>query len=145
MTRSSRTTRSIFRRDSSSPPSRTFGRHDGVVRIPRRYTCMRAIETQSLPPRVIEPSIGWRPIDWRELWAYRELLGFLIWRDAKVRYKQTVLGVAWAVLQPLMTMVLFTLLFGRWAKMPSDGVPYSLFAFAALIPWTFFSNSLAAA
>ncbi len=84
-------------------------------------------------------------IDWRELWAYRELLGFLVWRDVKVRYKQTVLGVAWAVLQPLMTMVLFTLLFGRWAKIPSDGAPYSLFAFAALIPWTFFANSLGAA
>jgi len=95
--------------------------------------------------RVIEPSTGWVPIDWSELWLYRELLGFLVWRDAKVRYKQTVLGAAWAVLQPLMTMLLFTLLFGRWAKIPSDGAPYSLFAFAALIPWTFFANALGAA
>jgi lipopolysaccharide transport system permease protein len=100
---------------------------------------------ERLPLRIIEPPAGWRPTDWRELWEYRELLGFLVWRDAKVRYKQTVLGAAWAILQPLMTMVLFTMLFGRWAKMPSDGIPYSLFAFAALIPWTFFSNSLTAA
>jgi len=84
------------------------------------------------------------PIDWRELWAYRELLGFLVWRDLKVRYKQTVLGAAWAILQPLMTMAVFTILFGRWANMPSDGLPYSLFAFAALIPWSFFANALAA-
>jgi lipopolysaccharide transport system permease protein len=104
-----------------------------------------AVDAGDPPLRVIEPRIGWQPIDWRELWAYRELLGFLVWRDAKVRYKQTVLGAAWAILQPLMTMVLFTFLFGRWARMPSDGAPYSLFAFAALIPWTFFANSLAAA
>jgi len=96
------------------------------------------------PVRVIEPRSGWVPVDWRELWEYRELLGFLIWRDVKVRYKQTVLGAAWAILQPVMTMVVFTLLFGRWAKMPSDGMPYSLFAFAALIPWTFFANALGA-
>jgi lipopolysaccharide transport system permease protein len=92
--------------------------------------------------RVIEPRSGWIPIDWRELWGARELLGFLVWRDVKVRYKQTVLGAAWAVLQPLATMGVFTLLFGRWAKMPSDGVPYPLFAFAALVPWTFFSNAV---
>jgi len=94
--------------------------------------------------RVIEPRSGWIPIDWRELWGARELLGFLVWRDVKVRYKQTVLGAAWAVLQPLATMGVFTLLFGRWAKMPSDGVPYPLFAFAALVPWTFFSNAVSA-
>jgi lipopolysaccharide transport system permease protein len=100
-----------------------------------------------IPPQavfVIEPRSGWVPIDWRELWTYRELLGFLVWRDLKVRYKQTVLGAAWAILQPLMTMVVFTILFGRWANMPSDGLPYSLFAFAALIPWSFFANALAA-
>jgi lipopolysaccharide transport system permease protein len=100
-----------------------------------------------IPPQavlVIEPRSGWVRIDWRELWAYRELLGFLVWRDLKVRYKQTVLGAAWAILQPLMTMAVFTILFGRWANMPSDGLPYSLFAFAALIPWSFFANALAA-
>ena len=94
------------------------------------------------PLRVIEPSSGWVPIGWQELWDHRELFGFLVWRDVKVRYKQTILGAAWAVLQPLATMLLFTLLFGRWANMPSDGVPYPLFAFAALIPWTFFSNAV---
>jgi lipopolysaccharide transport system permease protein len=96
------------------------------------------------PLTVIEPRPGWIPIGWRELWEYRELLGFLVWRDVKVRYKQTVLGASWAVLQPLATMVVFSVLFGRWAKMPSDGVPYPLFAFAALIPWTFFANSVSA-
>src|SRR5262245_15769339 len=74
----------------------------------------------------------------RELWEFRELLYFLIWRDVKVRYKQTALGAAWAVLQPLLTMLVFSLFFGRLAKMPSDGVPYPIFAFAALVPWTFF-------
>jgi len=94
--------------------------------------------------RAIEPRSGWIAIGWRELWEYRELLGFLVWRDIKVRYKQTVLGASWAVLQPLATMGVFTLLFGRWAKMPSDGVPYPLFAFAALLPWTFFANAVSA-
>jgi lipopolysaccharide transport system permease protein len=95
--------------------------------------------------RVIEPRSGWVPIGWLELWEYRELLGFLVWRDVKVRYKQTVLGAAWAILHPLTTMIMFTLLFGRWAKMPSDGMPYPVFAFAALMPWTFFSNAVSAA
>jgi lipopolysaccharide transport system permease protein len=101
--------------------------------------------TASAGLRIIEPSTGWVRIGWRELWDYRELLGFLVWRDVKVRYKQTVLGAGWAVLQPLVTMAMFTVLFGRWAKMPSDGVPYPLFAFAALLPWTFFANAVSAA
>jgi lipopolysaccharide transport system permease protein len=78
----------------------------------------------------------------RDLWAHRELLYFLTWRDIKVRYKQTALGVAWAVLQPLATMVVFSLFFGRLARVPSEGVPYPLFAFTALVPWTFFANGL---
>jgi lipopolysaccharide transport system permease protein len=90
----------------------------------------------------IKPSRGWQSIDLRQLWQYRELLYFLSWRDIKVRYKQTVLGATWAVIQPFMTMVVFSLFFGKLAKMPSDGLPYPLFAFAALVPWTFFSNSL---
>jgi lipopolysaccharide transport system permease protein len=98
-----------------------------------------------LPLRIIEPRTGWIPIDWAELWEFRELLGFFVWRDVKLRYKQTVLGAAWAIAQPVMTTLMFTLLFGRWARMPSDGMPYALFAFAALIPWTFFSNAIAAA
>ena len=78
----------------------------------------------------------------RELWRYRELLYFLTWRDVKLRYKQTVLGAAWAVIQPLFTMLLFTLFFGRLARMPSDNIPYPLFTYAALLPWTFFANAV---
>lgn len=90
----------------------------------------------------IAPRRGWAPIQAREIWAFRELLMFLVWRDVKVRYKQTALGAAWAVIQPLMTMVVFSVFFGRLAKMPSDGVPYPLFSFAALVPWTFFAGGL---
>jgi ABC-type polysaccharide/polyol phosphate export permease len=79
----------------------------------------------------------------RELWAHRELLYFLVWRDAKVRYKQTVLGALWAVVQPLMTMVVFAIFFGKLAGVPSDGRPYSLFAFTALVPWTYFATPVA--
>jgi homopolymeric O-antigen transport system permease protein len=104
-----------------------------------------SVDAATYPVRVIEPRSGWAPIDVRELWEYRDLLAFLIWRDVKVRYKQTVLGAAWAILQPLATMAVFTILFGRWAEMPSDGVPYPIFAFAALTAWTFFSNAVSAA
>ncbi len=91
---------------------------------------------------VIEPSPGWVSLKLSELWEFRELLYFLAWRDIKVRYKQTALGVAWAILQPLFSMLIFTLFFGVLANMPSDGVPYPIFNFAALVPWTFFSNGL---
>jgi len=91
---------------------------------------------------VIEPQKGWRTLDLKELWAYRELLYVLAQRDIKVRYKQTVLGVAWAVIQPLATMLLFSLIFGRLAKMPSDGFPYPIFVYAGLLPWTFFANAI---
>ncbi|HKI87075.1 MAG TPA: ABC transporter permease [Thermoanaerobaculia bacterium] len=91
----------------------------------------------------IRPSKGWVSLKLREVWEYRELLYFLVWRDIKVRYKQTVLGAAWAVLQPLMTMVVFSLFFGKLAKIPSDGIPYPIFSYAALVPWTFFANGLA--
>jgi len=90
----------------------------------------------------IERSQGWVALQLKELWAYRELLYFLIWRDVKVRYKQTALGVAWAIIQPVFTMIVFSLFFGRLAKMPSDGIPYPLFSYAALVPWTFFSQGL---
>jgi lipopolysaccharide transport system permease protein len=90
----------------------------------------------------IEPSKGWVPLKLRELWEYRELLYFLVWRDVKVRYKQTALGATWAIIQPFFTMVVFSLFFGRLAKIPSDGIPYPIFAFAALVPWTFFANGL---
>ena len=91
---------------------------------------------------VIRPRSGWIAIDWRELWEARELMYFLVLRDVKVRYKQTVLGVAWAVLQPLFTMLIFTIVFGRFAKIPSDGLPYAVFVFAGLLPWTFFANNI---
>jgi len=93
---------------------------------------------------VIEPQKGWRALNLRELWAYRELLMVLTQRDIKVRYKQTVLGVAWAVIQPLLTMILFSIVFGRLAKIPSDGLPYPIFVYAGLLPWTFFANALSA-
>jgi len=91
---------------------------------------------------VIEPVRGWRPLDLRELWAYRELLLVLTIRDIKLRYKQTMLGVAWAILQPFMTMVVFTVFFGHLANMPSDGFPYTVFVYSALVPWTFFANAI---
>jgi lipopolysaccharide transport system permease protein len=95
-----------------------------------------------LPELVIEPSTGWVPVKLGDLWEYREVLYFLSWRDVKLRYQQTFLGVAWAVIQPLLSMVVFTLFFGRLAKIPSDGMPYSAFALTALVPWTFFANGL---
>ncbi|MEP7087996.1 MAG: ABC transporter permease [Gemmatimonadota bacterium] len=98
-----------------------------------------------LPTIVIEPARSWPGLNVGELWANRELLLFLVWRDIKVQYAQTVLGAAWAVVQPLMTMLIFTLVFGRLAKIPSDGVPYSVFTLAALIPWMYFSNAFSAA
>lgn len=98
--------------------------------------------SSSLPTIRIEPSRGWVAVKLGELWEYRELLYFLVWRDLKVRYKQTVLGAAWAIVQPVFTMLVFSVFFGRLAGVPSDGAPYPLFALAALIPWTFFANAL---
>src|SRR3989441_8975622 len=95
-----------------------------------------------MPVLVLEPSKGFVRLNLRDVWAYRELLYFLVWRDVKVRYKQTVLGAAWAILQPVMTMVVFSVFFGRLAKMPSDGIPYPVFAFAALLPWQLFAHAL---
>ena len=91
---------------------------------------------------VIEPPRGWRMLDWRELWAYRELLWVLTMRDIKVRYKQTVLGAAWAIIRPFITMVIFSVVFGQLAKMPSDGYPYPVFVYAGLLPWTFFATAI---
>ncbi len=102
----------------------------------------RTEETTEIPMIVIRPSKGWIPLKLHEVWAYRELLYFLVWRDIKVRYKQTALGAAWAIIQPFFSMVVFSLFFGKLAKMPSDGIPYPIFAYAALVPWTFFANGL---
>jgi lipopolysaccharide transport system permease protein len=102
-----------------------------------------SIETSSLPPTlVIQPRRHLFALDINAIWQYRELLYFLIWRDLKVRYRQSVIGVGWVILQPLMTMVVFTAVFGRFAGVPSDGLPYPIFIFSALLPWTLFANSL---
>lgn len=94
------------------------------------------------PSVLIHPGRGLFHLDFGELWQYRELLFILIWRDVKVRYKQTVIGAAWVILQPLMTMVIFTVVFGNFAKIPSDGLPYPVFSYTALLPWTYFSQAL---
>jgi lipopolysaccharide transport system permease protein len=108
--------------------------------LPRPWFVSAATSPQSTT--TIEPSRGWAPLRIGDLWAYREILYFLIWRDIKIRYRQTLIGATWALIQPFMTMVVFSIFFGRLAKIPSDGVPYPLFSFAALVPWTFFSNGL---
>jgi lipopolysaccharide transport system permease protein len=97
------------------------------------------------PVVVIEASKAWVPLNLLNLWAYRELVYFLMWRDVKVRYKQTILGAAWAVMQPLITTLIFTVLFGRWAGIPSDNVPYPMFVYSGLLAWTFFSNAVMSA
>src|SRR3979409_2581949 len=99
-------------------------------------------EIGSLPTFSIDPPSGWTSIGFRELWDYRELLYFLTLRDIKVRYKQTALGAAWAVIQPFFMMVVFSLFFGRLAKIPSDGIPYPIFTFCALLPWQLFAHAL---
>jgi lipopolysaccharide transport system permease protein len=102
-----------------------------------------AVATSSDTPLLkIQPRRGWPQLDLRELWAYRELLYFFVWRDIKVRYKQTVVGVAWALIQPLFMMAAFSLFFGTLARLPSDGLPYPLFYFSALLPWMYFATAL---
>lgn len=105
----------------------------------------QASSVEVFPVTLIRPSEGWAAPNLHELWRYRELVYFLVWRDVKVRYKQTALGVIWAVLQPVLAMVVFSLFFGRLAGIPSDGVPYPIFSFAALVPWTFFAHGLSQA
>ena len=99
-------------------------------------------QDESVPVFIIRPSKGLVALNLRELWQYRELLYILIWRDIKVRYKQTAIGAAWAVIQPFLTMVVFSLIFGRLAKIPSEGLPYPIFAYSALLPWQFFAKAL---
>ncbi|KAF0111882.1 MAG: lipopolysaccharide transport system permease protein [Chloroflexi bacterium] len=103
----------------------------------------KSIETIKKPETVlIKPVKGWVPLNLKDLWVYRELIFFLTWRDLKVRYKQSVLGVLWAILKPVMTMVVFTIFFGNFAKIPSDGVPYPIFSYTAALPWEFFAAAL---
>ena len=119
----------------------SLGRSALADRDPERF-----VEPDAAPPETIfERRTGWQVVDLGELWRYRELLFFLAWRDVKVRYKQTILGASWALLQPLMMMVAFTVFFARMAGMTSGGVPYPLFALAGLLPWIFFSAALAGA
>jgi lipopolysaccharide transport system permease protein len=99
-------------------------------------------QDESVPVFIIRPSKGLVALNLRELWQYRELLYILIWRDIKVRYKQTAIGAAWAVIQPFFAMVVFSLIFGRLAKIPSEGLPYPIFAYSALLPWQFFAKAL---
>lgn len=114
-----------------------------VTAVPKR----NEISTlQEAPPKIrVQPSKGWIGINLAEIWQYRELLYFLVWRDVKVRYKQTVMGMLWAIIQPFLTMVVFSLFFGKLAGIPSEGIPYPIFAYSALVPWTFFSNALSQA
>jgi lipopolysaccharide transport system permease protein len=100
------------------------------------------INIASLPIIYVKPTQGWASLKLRELWEYRELLYFLTWRDIKVRYKQTVLGAAWAIIQPFFTMVVFSLFFGKLAGIPSDDIPYPIFSYAALVPWSFFAHGV---
>jgi lipopolysaccharide transport system permease protein len=99
-------------------------------------------ETDETNVILIEPMRGWIGVNLREVWQYRELLYFFIWRDLKVRYKQTILGVIWVILQPVMTMVVMSIVFGRMARIPSEGIPYPIFAYSALLPWSFFAGGL---
>jgi lipopolysaccharide transport system permease protein len=116
----------------------------GTVRVPpvaeREYEAVR--EAPLGPAIRVEPARGWRALDVKDVWRHRELLYFLTWRDVKVRYKQTAFGAGWAILQPLLTTLVFSVVFGRLAKIPSNGVPYPVFALAALVPWMFFSNAV---
>jgi lipopolysaccharide transport system permease protein len=109
---------------------------------PSRAVSAPSVERSELLHTRIEPSKGWISLGLKDLWQYRELLFFLTWRDIKVRYKQTALGAAWAIIQPLLTMLVFTLFFGRLAKVPSDGIPYPLFSYTALLPWQLFAYAL---
>jgi len=99
----------------------------------------------AIPVTIIRPTRGWKGIDFRELWRYRELLYFLIWRDIKVRYKQSLLGATWAIIQPLLTMIIFTVFFGQWAGIPTDGVSQPIFYFAGILPWQFFQSGVSKA
>lgn len=106
-------------------------------------TQVQATDTyQSVEVTIIDANTGWQLLDWRELRQYRDLFYFLVWRDIKTHYAQSVLGVGWAIIQPIFSMVIFTVVFGNLARIDSDGVPYAIFSFAAMVPWTFFSQSL---
>jgi lipopolysaccharide transport system permease protein len=112
------------------------------MRPPNTDIAPGAVKSDDLPVIHIRATKGWATLQLKELWLYRELLYFLTWRDLKVRYKQTILGATWAIIQPFFMMVVFSIFFGRLASVPSDGVPYPIFSYTALVPWTFFSYGL---
>ena len=114
-----------------------------MIEVSAGSSSLGAAVRREEPSVVIQPHRGLLDLDLKAIWEYRDLLYFLVWRDMKVRYKQTVIGVTWAVIQPLLTMIVFSMVFGRFAKIPSDGLPYPVFAYAALLPWNLFANSLA--
>src|ERR1700730_6862034 len=109
---------------------------------PSREVMTPSVERSKLPHIRMQPSKGWISLGLKDLWQYRELLYFLTWRDIKVRYKQTALGAAWAIIQPLFMMLVFSLFFGKLARIPSDGIPYPIFTFCALLPWQLFAHAL---
>lgn len=100
------------------------------------------METKKYPEIRIQPTKGWTALKLKEVWDHRELAGIFVWRDIKVRYRQTIIGASWAIVQPFLTMVIFSIFFGRLAQVPSDNTPYPIFSYAALVPWTFFANSI---
>src|SRR3989304_4272727 len=103
------------------------------------------VSSAAVPHLQVRARRGWQGVGWRELWQHRELLGFLAWRDIRVRYKQTLLGAGWAILQPLLSMVVFSLFFGELVGVPSDGIPYPIFAYSALLPWQLFESGVSKA
>src|SRR5215216_584933 len=115
----------------------------GVAVVPKKNNMSAIPDNLPRTRRAASQGLAWPKF--RELWEYRELLYFFAWRDIKVRYRQTVMGMLWAIIQPFFTMVIFSLFFGRLANIPSDGVPYPVFSFTALVPWTFFANALSQA
>ncbi len=116
-----------------------------TIKPPPRAVMPNASAPATVPTTIIEPRPGWKALDLRELWRYRELLYFFAWRDVKVRYKQTMLGAAWAIIQPFMMMVVFTIFLGKMAAVSSGGLPYPIFVYAGLLPWSFFSTAIASA
>jgi lipopolysaccharide transport system permease protein len=117
-------------------------KHQSLGTVQVLKTDITSVTRTNTPRTHIGPVKGWISLEFDELWEYRELLFFFVWRDIKVRYKQTVIGASWAIIQPLFTMMIFSLFFGRLAGIPSDGIPYPIFSYAALVPWTFFANAL---
>ncbi|MGE5139155.1 MAG: ABC transporter permease [Rudaea sp.] len=116
---------------------------EGAVHEPGEWAGESGTAQFLMPPMtVVQPTSGWASLQLRDLWEYRELLYFLVWRDVKIRYKQTALGIAWVVLQPVLTTLIFTVVFGNLAKIPSDNLPYAVFALAGLVPWNYFSGAL---